>query len=275
MVDNLQWSDLLPSAATDLSPLVKGLGKFRDNVPLYGVGTGIAGLEGVNQIIKEARAAYGIWMRPDQEHLKPSLRRLAFGVANVAGYSLYGAGAGGYLGGHATGGGLLLVTASNVIKQHFMPAERTYRPAGPILPLHRSDIAVDALSATGRGGAQDPGNVAQYALALLPASPASSGPPAASDPGNRWSRAGEMEAGMVRPARSGSHGEVHGPPAGTPVTGAAVGGAHGPVNPLAAAAGAGLQPRGRSRSLPDVRTASPAATAVGRQGSDATRPRSR
>ncbi|GHE85246.1 hypothetical protein [Streptomyces fumanus] len=273
MVDNLQWSELLSSAATDLSPFVKSLGKFADSVPLYGVGTGIAGLDGVNQIIKEARAAYGIWMRPDQQHVKPSLGRLAFGVVNVAGYTLYGAGAGGYLGGHATGGGLLLVTASNVIKQHFMPEERTYRPVAPILPLHRKDIAAHTPSTTGRGGTPSPANVAQYALALLPASPSPSGPPAASpaapEPGNRWLRASEMETGTVRPAHSGPHGEVPRPPVGAPVAGAAAGEARGIVNPVAAAAGAGLQPRGSSRSLPDVKTAAPEYVAAAR------RPRSR
>ncbi|MET9553569.1 hypothetical protein [Streptomyces sp. NPDC006645] len=174
MVSNVRWADLLPSVATDAAPFVKGLGKFQDSLAVYGVGTGIAGLEGLNQIVYEVRAAHAVWTRPDQEHVKPSLTRLAFGVLNVTGYGLYGAGAGGGLGRYGTGGGLLLVTASNVLKQHFLPAEEMYRPADPrpLLPLHRGDVA-------------------RHARALTPVTPG---------PDDRWLRAGELESGTVRPA---------------------------------------------------------------------------
>ncbi|MFE5840536.1 hypothetical protein ACFQ7N_02695 [Streptomyces niveus] len=174
MVNNVGWADLLPSVATDAAPFVKGLGKFQDSLATYGVGTGIAGLEGLNQIVYEANAARAIWMKPDQEHVKPSLTRLAFGVLNATGYALYGAGAGGGLGRYATGGGLLLVTASNVLKQHFLPADEMYRPPRPeaILPLHRGDVA-------------------RFARARPPAAP-----PVADD---RWLRAGELESGTLRP----------------------------------------------------------------------------
>ncbi|MFD4112193.1 hypothetical protein ACFWSJ_01915 [Streptomyces niveus] len=174
MVNNVGWVDLLPSVATDAAPFVKSLGKFQDSLATYGVGTGIAGLEGLNQIVYEANAARAIWMKPDQEHVKPSLTRLAFGVLNATGYALYGAGAGGGLGRYATGGGLLLVTASNVLKQHFLPAEEMYRPPRPeaILPLHRGDVA-------------------RFARARPPAAP-----PVADD---RWLRAGELESGTLRP----------------------------------------------------------------------------
>ncbi|WP_167756135.1 hypothetical protein [Streptomyces sp. 4R-3d] len=174
MVNNVGWADLLPSVATDAAPFVKSLGKFQDSLATYGVGTGIAGLEGLNQVVYEANAARAIWMKPDQEHVKPSLTRLAFGVLNATGYALYGAGAGGGLGRYATGGGLLLVTASNVLKQHFLPAEEMYRPPRPdaILPLHRGDVA-------------------RFARARPPAAP-----PGADD---RWLRAGELESGTLRP----------------------------------------------------------------------------
>ncbi|WP_405501272.1 hypothetical protein OG501_21680 [Streptomyces niveus] len=173
MVNNVGWADLLPSVATDAAPFVKSLGKFQDSLATYGVGTGIAGLEGLNQIVYEANAARAIWMKPDQEHVKPSLTRLAFGVLNATGYALYGAGAGGGLGRYATGGGLLLVTASNVLKQHFLPAEEMYRPPRPdaILPLHRGDVA-------------------RFARARPPAAPVAE---------DRWLRAGELESGMLRP----------------------------------------------------------------------------
>ncbi|MEU9747020.1 hypothetical protein [Streptomyces niveus] len=174
MVNNVGWADLLPSVAADAAPFVKSLGKFQDSLATYGVGTGIAGLEGLNQIVYEANAARAIWMKPDQEHVKPSLTRLAFGVLNATGYALYGAGAGGGLGRYATGGGLLLVTASNVLKQHFLPAEEMYRPPRPdaILPLHRGDVA-------------------RFAAARPPAAPVAD---------DRWLRAGELESGTLRPA---------------------------------------------------------------------------
>ncbi|MFG2173563.1 hypothetical protein ACGFMO_19700 [Streptomyces niveus] len=183
MVNNVGWADLLPSVATDAAPFVKGLGKFQDSLATYGVGTGIAGLEGLNQIVYEANAARAIWMKPDQEHVKPSLTRLAFGVLNATGYALYGAGAGGGLGRYATGGGLLLVTASNVLKQHFLPAEEMYRPPRPdaILPLHRGDVA-------------------RFARARPPAA----APPVADD---RWLRAGELESGTLRPPPPGAEAE--------------------------------------------------------------------
>ncbi|MFD4695872.1 hypothetical protein [Streptomyces niveus] len=174
MVNNVGWADLLPSVATNAAPFVKGLGKFQDSLATYGVGTGIAGLEGLNQIVYEANAARAIWMKPDQEHVKPSLTRLAFGVLNATGYALYGAGAGGGLGRYGTGGGLLLVTASNVLKQHFLPAEEMYRPPRPdaILPLHQGDVA-------------------RFARARPPTAPL-----VADD---RWLRAGELESGTLRP----------------------------------------------------------------------------
>jgi hypothetical protein len=173
VVNNVGWADLLPSVATDAAPFVKSLGKFQDSLATYGVGTGIAGLEGLNQIVYEANAACAIWMKPDQEHVKPSLTRLAFGVLNATGYALYGAGAGGGLGRYATGGGLLLVTASNVLKQHFLPADEMYRPPRPdaILPLHRGDVA-------------------RFAAAR---------PLAAPGPDDRWLRAGVLESGTLRP----------------------------------------------------------------------------
>lgn len=179
MVNNVRWADLLPSVATDAAPFVKGLGKFQDSLAVYGVGTGIAGLEGLNQIAYEVRAAHAVWTRPDQEHVKPSLTRLAFGALNVVGYGLYGAGAGGGLGRYGTGGGLLLVTASNVLKQHFLPAEEMYRPADPtpLLPLHR--------------------DVARYARAAPPAAPGSD---------DRWLRAGELESGTIRTASDAASG---------------------------------------------------------------------
>ncbi|MFF0515539.1 hypothetical protein [Streptomyces sp. NPDC004250] len=261
MVDNLRWADLLPSIATDVSPFIKSLGKFQDNLALYGAGTGIAGLEGVNQIIKEVHAAYGVWMQPDQEHVKPSFTRLAFGVANVAGYGLYGAGAGGFLGRYGTGGGLLLVTVSNVLKQHFLPAEQRYRPESPILPQYRSDTVANVAPAAGRGDAPDPGPIARHARALLPTPSASldalAAPPAAPDPEDRWLRAGEMETGKVRPMPSGPRGQVHRLLGGNPVAGAAVDRTPDIMNPVAAAAGAGLQRQGRPRSLPDIRNAPP------------------
>ncbi|MEU9222561.1 hypothetical protein AB0D47_39425 [Streptomyces sp. NPDC048376] len=270
MVNNLRWAELLPSVATDLSPFVKSLGKFQDNLSLYGIGTGIAGLDGVNQIIKETRAACGIWMRPDQEHIKPSLTRFAFGVVNVAGYGLYGAGAGGFLGRYGTGGGLLLVTASNVLKQHFLPAEQTYRPDGPVLPLHRSDTAANVPPAAGRADVSELENIARYAQALLPAPPTSPdplvAPLAAPDPNDRWLQSGVMETGMVRPVPSGPGNQVHRLLAGIPVTDAAVGGTRNIVNPVAATAGASPQWQGCSRSLPDIRTATPADTETWRRG---------
>ncbi|WP_267717286.1 hypothetical protein [Streptomyces sp. CoH17] len=270
MVNNLRWAELLPSVATDLSPFVKSLGKFQDNLGLYGIGTGIAGLEGVNQIIKETRAAYGIWMRPDQEHIKPSLTRFAFGAVNVAGYGLYGAGAAGFLGRYSTGGGLLLVTASNVLKQHFLPAEQTYRPDDPVLPLHRSDTAANVPPAAGRADVPELGNIARYARALLPASSASPdplvAPLAARDPNDRWLQAGAMETGMVRPVPSRPRSQVHRPLAGIPVTDAAVGGTPDIENPVAATAGASPYRQGWSRSLPDMRTAPPANTDTWRRG---------
>lgn len=226
MVDNVRWADLLPSVATDGAPFVKSLGKFQDSLALYGLGTGIAGLEGLNQIGREVRAAHAIWTRPDQEHVKPSLRRLAFGVLNVAGYGLYGAGAGGGLGRYGTGGGLLLVTASNVLKQHFLPSEEMYRPANvPLLPLHRSDVA-------------------RYAQVLPPAPAA---PATVPEPDDRWLRAGELESGTIRPA--------------APASGA------GSVNSAVAAAAVGVSRRGRSRSLPDVKSAPPVSTSPARRGS--------
>ncbi|MEV5646086.1 hypothetical protein AB0L67_39260 [Streptomyces flaveolus] len=270
MVNNLRWAELLPSVATDLSPFVKSLGKFQDSLCLYGIGTGVAGLEGVNQIIKEARAVCGIWMRPDQEHIKPSLTRFAFGVVNVAGYGLYGAGAGGFLGRYGTGGGLLLVTASNVLKQHFLPEEQMYRPDNLALPLHRSDNAANVPPAAVRADALDLGDIARYAQALLPAPPTSPDPLAvplaASDPSDRWLQAGMMETGMVRSAPSGPSSQVHRPLAGTPVTHAVVGGTLDIVNRVAATAGASLQWQGRPRSLPDIRTAPPADTVAWRRG---------
>lgn len=68
----------------------------------------------------------------------------------------------------------MLVTASNVLKQHFLPAEEMYRPPRPdaILPLHRGDVA-------------------RFARARPPAAP-----PVADD---RWLRAGELESGTLRP----------------------------------------------------------------------------
>lgn len=67
----------------------------------------------------------------------------------------------------------MLVTASNVLKQHFLPAEEMYRPPRPdaILPLHRGDVA-------------------RFARARPPAAP-----PGADD---RWLRAGELESGTLR-----------------------------------------------------------------------------
>jgi len=289
VVDNLRWADLLPSVATDLSPFIKSLGKFQDSLGLYGMGTGIAGLEGVNQIIKEVHAAYEVWMQPDQEHVKPSLTRFAFGVVNVAGYGLYGAGAGGFLGRHGTGGGLLLVTASNVLKQHFLPAEQRYRPENPVLPLYRSDTFADMPPADDRSDTSHPGDIARYARMMLPTPSATSSAspdalavsPATPDPEDRWLEAGMMETGTVRPVPSGPHGQVHSSLRGTPVSGAAVGETLSIANPAAAAAGAGLQRQGRSRSLPSVRTTSPADTAgdARRSGvssrSDCARPRTR
>ncbi|MFD7502267.1 hypothetical protein [Streptomyces sp. NPDC059850] len=305
MVNNLRWSELLPSVATDVSPFVKSLGKFQDSLGLYGVGTGIAGLEGLNRIIQETHAAYTVWMRPDQEHVKPSLPRFAFGVLNVAGYGIYGAGAGGVLGRYATGGGLLLVTASNVMKQHFLPEEETHRRRDPILPLHRSDVAADMRPAA--GGVPDPGDVARYA-ALSPATPT-----AAPGPDDRWLMAGGLESGTLRRrVPSGAPGHAPTPPTGAPVTGAlpppavrpgtgtpvgapavhrangagteprpaagdappqapaAASGvlpAPGAVNPVAAAAAACLPQRGRSHSLPNLNPAPQADTAAPRRGS--------
>ncbi|MGW6510347.1 hypothetical protein ACWGCP_22845 [Streptomyces niveus] len=233
MVNNVGWADLLPSVATDAAPFVKSLGKFQDSLATYGVGTGIAGLEGLNQIVYEANAARAIWMKPGQEHVKPSLTRLAFGVLNVTGYALYGAGAGGGLGRYGTGGGLLLVTASNVLKQHFLPTEEMYRPPRPeaILPLHRGDVA-------------------RFARARPPAAP-----PVADD---RWLRAGELESGTLRPAPT--------PAAETePVTVT--------VNSVVAATAAVAVPRrGRSRSLSDIELsalnpAPPTGPAAARRGS--------
>lgn len=265
MVNNLGWAELLPSVATDLSPFVKGLGKFQDSLGLYGVGTGIAGLEGVNQIVKETRAAYGVWMRPDQEHIKPSLRRFAFGVANVAGYGLYGAGAGGFLGSYGTGGGLLLVTASNVLKQHFLPVEQKYYPTNPVLPLYRTDTAVNVPPVAGHGDTPGLGDIARHARALLPAPSAFPdalvAPPAAPGPDDRWVRAGRMETGMVRPVPSGPHNQVH-RPLDAPATGAAASGTPDIVHSVTAATGDRLQRQGRSRSLPDIT----ADTAVWRPG---------
>lgn len=236
MVDNVRWADLLPSVATDGAPFVKSLGKFQDSLAIYGLGTGIAGLEGLNQIGREVRAAHAIWTRPDQEHVKPSLRRLAFGVLNVAGYGLYGAGAGGGLGRYGTGGGLLLVTASNVLKQHFLPSEEMYRPANvPLLPLHRSDVA-------------------RYAQVLPPApapAPAPATPATVPAPDDRWLRAAELESGTIRPAA----------PESAPASGA------GSVNSAVAAAAVGVPRRGRSRSLPDVKAGPPVGTSTARRGS--------
>ncbi|MEV4047072.1 hypothetical protein [Streptomyces sp. NPDC049744] len=269
MVNNLRWAELLTSIATDLSPFVKSLGKFEDNLHIYGIGTGIAGLEGMNQIIKETRAAYGIWMRPDQEHTKPSLARFAFGVVNAAGYGLYGAGAAGFLGRYGTGGGLLLVTASNVLKQHFLPAEQTYRPDDPVLPLHPSDTAANLPPAAARADVPELVNIARYARALLPAPPTSPdpliAPLAAPDPNDRWLQAGAMETGMVRPVPSGPRSQVQRPLTRMPVTDAA-GGAPEPVNPVAATAGASPYRQGWSRSLPDIKTAPPAHTETWRRG---------
>lgn len=271
VVNNLRWAELLPSMATDLSPFVKSLGKFHDSLGLYGAGTGIAGLEGVNQIIKEAHAFYGIWMRPDQEHVKPSLTRFAFGLLNVTGYGLYGAGAGGLLGRYGTGGGLLLVTASNVLKQHFLPVEQRYYPDNPILPLYRSSGAANVPPTTGYSDTAGLGaNIAWYAH-LSPASSDSPVPPlapsAAPNPNDRWLQAGVTETGIVRPMPSGRRGQIHRPLAGAPATGAAAGGTLAIVNPVAAAAGASTKQRGRSRSLPDLRPELPADTAARRRGS--------
>ncbi|RRR86559.1 hypothetical protein [Streptomyces sp. RP5T] len=285
MVNNLGWGDLLPSVATDLSPFIKSLGKFQDSLGLYGAGTGMAGLEGVNQIIKEVHAAYGVWMQPEQEHIKPSFTRFAFGVVNVAGYGLYGAGAGGFLGRHGTGGGLLLVTASNVLKQHFLPVEQRYRPENPVLPLHRSDTVANMPLAGDCGNMPNPGDIARYARTTLPTPSTSPDAlavsPAAPDPESRWLEADMMEKGMVGASPSGPRGQIHTSLRGTPVTGAAVGEIPGIANAAAAAADAGLQRQGRSRSLPNVSTASPADTAGGARRpvassrSDSARPRTR
>ncbi|NJP75079.1 hypothetical protein [Streptomyces sp. C1-2] len=277
VIDNPRWADLLPSAATDLSPFIKSLGKFQNSLGVYGVGTGMAGLEGVNQIIKEVHAAYGVWMQPDQEHVKPSFTRFAFGVVNVAGYGLYGAGAGGFLGRYGTGGGLLLVTASNVLKQHFLPAEQRYRPENPVLPLYRSDTVANMSPADDRSDTSHPGGVARYARVILPTPSASpdalAASPAAPDPEDRWLETSMMETGTVRPTPSGPHRPLR----GTPVSGAAVGETPSLVNPAAA----GLERQGACRSLPSVRTASPADTAgdarrsVISSQSDSARPRTR
>lgn len=229
MVNNVRWADLLPSVATDGAPFVKSLGKFQDSLALYGVGTGIAGLEGLNQMAVEVRAAHAVWTRPDQEHVKPSLTRFAFGALNVVGYGLYGAGAGGGLGRYGTGGGLLLVTASNVLKQHFLPAEEMYRPADPtpLLPLHRGDVARYARTAP-----------------LVP--------PAAPRPDDRWLRAGELESGTVRPA---------------PDTVSVVPPVSETLNSAVAAAAVVVPRRGRSRSLSDINSAPPVGSTAGRRGS--------
>lgn len=270
MINNLRWAELLPSVATDMSPFVKSLGKFQNSLGLYGVGTGIAGLEGVNQIIKEVHAAHAVWTRPDQEHAKPSFTRFAFGVLNVTGYGLYGAGAGGFLGRYGTGGGLLLVTASNVLKQHFLPEEKTYHPDNPILPLHRSDIATDVPPAAGRGGTGFE-DIAPYARALSPSPSASPVPSAAPvtvpEPNDPWLHAGAMEAGMRRPASPDSFGQVPRPLHSAPVTGAAVREMPTAVNPVAAAAVADLQRRSRSRSLPDLGSTPPTDTVPWQSGS--------
>ncbi|MDQ0808323.1 hypothetical protein QFZ63_000037 [Streptomyces sp. B3I7] len=242
VVDNLRWAELLPCVATDLSPFVKSLGKFQDSLGLYGLGTGIAGLEGVNHIIKEVHAAYQVWMQPDQEHVKPSFTRFAFGVVNVAGYGLYGAGAGGFLGRYGTGGGLLLVTASNVLKQHFLPVEQRYRPKDPVLPLYRSDTAANLSPAADGGDTSNPIVIARCARMMLPTPSASPDALAVSPatPGqeDRWLEAGIVETGTVRPVSSGPHGQVHRSPRGTPVSGAAVGEIPITVHSAAAVAGA-------------------------------------
>ncbi|MEU0360433.1 hypothetical protein [Streptomyces cyaneofuscatus] len=198
MVNNLGWAELLPSFATDISPFVKGLGKFQDSLSLYGAGTAVAGLEGVNQIIREVHAAHAVWTRPDEDHhLAPSFRRFAFGILNVVGYGLYGAGEGGDLGRRATGGVLMIVTAANVLKQHFLPEEKAYRPRNFTLPLHRGDVSSASASREPVVGLS-----------------------AIRESDDRWLQAGELEAGTLKPVLLGPPGHIIGPAGAAQATGA-------------------------------------------------------
>lgn len=133
---------LLSAAPADLSPLVKGIGKLVQHPVVYGVGTGLAGLDGINQIVDEARAAYAIYKRPYEIHDQPSAIRVANGIVNVAGYTLYGAGSAGAVSSAGTGAGLLLVALSNIAKQHLLPEREKYIPA---LPLHHIPATVPSL----------------------------------------------------------------------------------------------------------------------------------
>lgn len=130
---------LLSAAPADLSPLIKGIGKLTQHPVVYAVGTGLAGLDGINQIVDEARAAYAIYKRPYEIHDQPSALRVANGIVNVAGYALYGAGSADAVSSTGSGAGLLLVALSNIAKQHFLPERGKYIPA---LPLYCTPVTV-------------------------------------------------------------------------------------------------------------------------------------
>ncbi|GAB2793093.1 hypothetical protein [Streptomyces daliensis] len=220
-LNGVQLNEWLTSAANDLSPAVKAVGKFKDSVQTYGVGTGIAGLEGLNMVLNEAALAYAIYRKPDEVHEKPSLIRAVGGTLNMTGFGLYGAGSAGST--YMAGAGLMLVTAANVVKQHFTPEREMYYPQSPILPLYERP---------GQGVAPEPAPLT--GVVVVPSTPVPSPAPVTPPP---------------PVARQGSDGQS-----------VAREDARAYLFPARVAAPSGRPVRGRSHSMPDIRALSPEGT---------------
>ncbi|MGW7515690.1 hypothetical protein ACWGJ2_08850 [Streptomyces sp. NPDC054796] len=277
----MQLNEWLTSAANDLSPAVKAVGKFKDSVQTYGVGTGIAGLEGLNMVLNEAALAYAIYRKPDEVHEKPSLIRAVGGTLNLTGFGLYGAGSVGST--YMAGAGLALVTAANVVKQHFTPEREMYYPQSPILPLYERHGREAPSALPGQGAAPEPAPLT--GVVVVPSTPVTSPAPVTPPPpvarqaqpapslqGSDASRAAPPSTPPSTPPTTRRAAAAYSPaPSAAPSTRSGHETGNGPrqapdarayLFPERVAAASARPARGRSHSMPDIRSMSPEARPV-------------
>ncbi|MEV0036443.1 hypothetical protein [Streptomyces sp. NPDC050804] len=181
---------LLPHMGSAAAPLVKGIGKFTSHQLTYAVGSALGGLDGLNQVSTEVYAVYNMWKNPDRGHPKPNLLRAVNGVANMAGNALDGAGNYGAVSTRVWAGGLVLLGASMVAKNHLLASGKAPEPN--VLPLHRlpAGDAVPAMADAAAPRVQNPPPAREAVDTSAPV-PASRGPLAAVAAGTSPSAPGQ------------------------------------------------------------------------------------
>lgn len=140
-VGEITWKSrdaLIIGAINGVPPLFKAFGKFEDSLPIYGLGTGLGGLDGLYQLSRQLYAAYHISRYPDKGHVKPDYSRAVHGIMNMAGYALYGASSAGALPPDWAGAGLLVVGLGGFVKPYLPAQTDMYYPPLPMhaLPSH-------------------------------------------------------------------------------------------------------------------------------------------